>query len=57
MRLSKPGSTTAPRGKPAMAASSSAVAGIEPVEPAAMTGPSGGFRFSRAVSARISALR
>ncbi len=55
--VSRPGSTTAPSGRPAMAASSSAVAGMEPVEPAAMTGPGGGLRRSRAASSRISALR
>ena len=38
--MSRPGSTTAPCGSLAMVASSSAVAGIEPVEPAAITGPS-----------------
>ena len=38
--VSRPGSTTAPCGSLAMVAISSAVAGIEPVEPAAITGPS-----------------
>ena len=38
--VSSPGSTTAPCGSFAMVASSLAVAGIEPVEPAAITGPS-----------------
>ena len=38
--VSSPGSTTAPCGSLAMVAISSAVAGIEPVEPAAITGPS-----------------
>ena len=38
--VSSPGSTTAPCGSFAMVASSFAVAGIEPVEPAAITGPS-----------------
>ena len=37
--------------------SSSAVAGIEPVEPAAITGPIAGARASLAASMRISALR
>ena len=37
--VSRPGSTSAPCGSFAMVASSSAVAGIEPVEPAAITGP------------------
>ena len=55
--LSRPGSTTAPFGSRAIAASSSAVAGIEPVEPAAITGPVGGFAPSRSASSRISALR
>ena len=36
--VSRPGSTTAPRGSVAIVASSFAVAGIEPVEPAAITG-------------------
>ena len=36
--VSRPGSTTAPFGRRAMAAMRVAVAGIEPVEPAAMTG-------------------
>ncbi|MNL02984.1 hypothetical protein D3C87_1235070 [compost metagenome] len=40
MAMSSPGSTTAPRGSSAIALSSRAVAGIEPVEPAAMTGRS-----------------
>ena len=39
--VSRPGSTTAPRGRPAMVARSRAVAGIEPVEPAAITGALG----------------
>jgi hypothetical protein len=39
---SRPGSTTAPRGRREIVASSRAVAGIEPVEPAAITGPIGG---------------
>ncbi len=38
--VSRPGSTTAPCGSLAMVASSLAVAGIEPVEPAAITGAS-----------------
>ena len=54
---SRPGSTTAPLGRRAIADSSSAVAGIEPVEPAAITGPMAGARASRAASRRISALR
>ncbi len=37
--VSRPGSTSAPCGSFAMVASSVAVAGIEPVEPAAITGP------------------
>ena len=37
--VSRPGSTSAPRGSRAMVASSVAVAGIEPVDPAAITGP------------------
>ena len=40
---SRPGSTTRPWGSPATTASRSAVAGMEPVEPAAMTGSAGGF--------------
>ena len=54
--VSRPGSTTAPCGSRAMVAINSAVAGIEPVEPAAITGPSV-LRASRAVSALISASR
>ena len=54
--VSRPGSTTAPCGKCAMVAISSAVAGIEPVEPAAITGASV-LRASRAASALISASR
>ncbi len=54
--VSRPGSTTAPCGKCAMVAISSAVAGIEPVEPAAITGPSV-LRASRAASALISRSR
>src|SRR5665213_829378 len=53
--VSRPGSTSAPCGRLAMVASSSAVAGIEPVEPAAITGP--GVVRSRATSALISASR
>ena len=45
---SRPGSTTAPFGRRAMAASSAAVAGTEPVEPAAMTGPGAPRSASRA---------
>ena len=51
--VSRPGSTTAPCGSLAMVASSSAVAGIEPVEPAAITGPSR-LSASRLASAAIS---
>ena len=54
--VSRPGSTTAPCGSLAMAAINSAVAGIEPVEPAAITGPSF-LRASRAASALIKASR
>ncbi len=54
--VSRPGSTTAPCGNFAMAAINSAVAGIEPVEPAAITGPSF-LRASRAASALIRASR
>ncbi len=54
--VSSPGSTTAPCGSRAMAAIKSAVAGIDPVEPATITGPSV-LRASRAVSALISASR
>ena len=39
--VSSPGSTTAPCGRRAMVASKAAVAGIEPVDPAAITGWSG----------------
>ena len=52
-RWSRPGRTSAPCGRPAIALRRSAVAGIVPVEPAAMTGPAGGFRASRSASARI----
>ena len=48
--VSSPGSTTAPCGSCAMAARKRAVAGIEPVEPAAITGPRG-CAASRAASA------
>ena len=54
--VSSPGSTTAPCGSLAMVAISSAVAGIEPVEPAAITGPSR-FAASRFASAAISRSR
>ena len=54
---SSPGRTTAPLGRREITASSSAVAGIEPVDPAAITGPTAGARASRAASMRISALR
>ena len=55
--VSRPGSTTAPCGSVAMAASSFAVAGIEPVEPAAITGPHAareprGFRLDQAIAPR-----
>ena len=54
--MSRPGSTTAPCGSSAMVASSVAVAGIEAVEPAAITGPSSGgeprrLRLDQAVAA------
>ena len=49
---SRPGSTTAPSAWCAMALSRSAVAGIEPVDPAATTGPA-----SRLAAARISVSR
>ena len=54
--VSRPGSTTAPWGSRAIVAMSSAVAGIEPVEPAAITGASV-LRASRAASALINASR
>ncbi len=54
---SRPGSTTAPFGNRAITDSNSAVAGTEPVEPAAMTGPFNGTCFRRAASAWINALR
>ena len=54
--VSSPGSTTAPCGSRAMVAMSSAVDGIEPVEPAAITGASV-LRASRCASALISASR
>ena len=54
--VSRPGSTTAPWASRAMVAINSAVAGIEPVEPAAITGPSV-LRARRAASALISASR
>ena len=53
--VSRPGSTTAPCGSLAMVASSLAVAGIEPVEPAAITGAS--LPASRLASASISRSR
>ena len=40
-----------------MAASNVAVAGMEPVEPATITGPDGGLRCRWAASAKIRALR
>ena len=54
---SRPGSTTAPCGRPAMTASSSRVAGCEPVEPAAITGVAGGRSRQRAAWARIAWVR
>ena len=52
--MSRPGSTTAPCGSRAMVASSFAVAGIEPVEPAAITGAlllrAARFRLDQAVA-------
>ena len=42
--VSRPGRTTAPLGRRAMALRRAAVAGIEPVDPAAMTGPLGLLR-------------
>ncbi len=48
---SRPGSTTAPFGSRAMAASRAAVAGIEPVEPAATMGAGGIRRARRSASA------
>ena len=54
---SRPGSTTAPCGNPAITASRSAVAGIEPVDPAAMTGSAGGFFVHARVWASHSRLR
>ena len=53
--MSRPGRTTAPRGCLAIAASNIAVAGMEPVEPAAITGASDAA--SRAVSAAINLSR
>ncbi len=52
---SRPGRTTAPRSMRAIAARSSAVAGTEPVDPAAITGPLPAAR--RTASARISSSR
>ena len=58
MSRSSPGSTTAPSGRRAMAPSRRAVAGSEPVDPAAMTGPAAGpSAASRAASAATSASR
>ena len=54
---SRPGSTTAPCGRPAITASSSRVAGCEPVEPAAITGVAGGRSRQRAAWARIERVR
>ena len=53
--VSSPGRTTAPCGRPAMVASRVAVAGMEPVEPAAITGAA--LLASRAASAAISLSR
>ena len=53
--VSSPGSTTAPRGSLATAAISAAVAGMEPVEPATITGPR--LCASRAASALSKASR
>ena len=50
MIWSRPGSTTAPLGRPAMALSSVQVAGMEPVEPAAMKGLSVRVKSSRFAS-------
>ena len=49
---SRPGSTTAPLGRPATALSSALVALMEPVEPAAMNGRSDFEKVSRAASRR-----
>ena len=54
--VSRPGSTIAPCGNAAIVSSSIAVEGIEPVEPAAITGPPLPA-FSRLVSASISRSR
>ncbi len=54
--VSSPGSTTAPCGNAATACRNFAVTGIEPVEPAAITGPSC-WAVSRAASASISRSR
>ena len=54
--VSSPGSTTAPCGSFAIVSISAAVAGIEPVEPAAITGPSV-RAASRCASAAISRSR
>ena len=54
--VSRPGSTTAPCGSFAMVSISAAVAGIEPVEPAAITGPPV-WAASRLASAAISRSR
>src|SRR5690606_371426 len=51
------GGAPAPAGRREIAASRRAVAGIEPVEPAAMTGPEGGLRARRSASANMPALR
>ena len=50
--VSRPGSTTAPCGSLATASRNFAVDGIDPVEPAAITGPSDGF-VRRSASASI----
>ena len=54
---SRQGSTTRPRGMPATTASRSAVAGMLPVEPAAITGPGGGAAIQRAAWAASRRLR
>ncbi len=55
--LSSPGNTTDPPGRPATQANRSAVAGMLPVDPAAITGPAGGFACHSAICASISRLR
>jgi len=53
----EPGNTTAPFGRRAMTERSSAVAGIEPVEPAAITIPCGGVDVSWCANLRRATLR